>query len=139
MRKTPLILSLIAVVCLVASLGGHQTRPAATAAPATAAASKRPAVSSVHHVLSARLDPARHTVAVTDEIAWPADNTASQLTFVLNSTLRVTASDPSVEEVIAPATAHPVGIEQGSVAPNGIARVSSTWRKEPKCQDAEHH
>jgi hypothetical protein len=126
MRKTSPILSLIAVVCLVASLGGHQTRPAAPAAPATAAASKRPAVSSVHHVLSVRLDPARHTVAVTDEIAWPADNTASQLTFVLNSTLRITASDPSVEEVIAPVTAHPVGIDQGSPLPVRRYRVTRT-------------
>ena len=126
MRRASLIISLVAVVCLVASLGGQQARPASPAAPATAAASGPQAVSSVHHVLSVRLDPARHTVAVSDEIAWPAGNTATQLTFVLNGRLRITASEPKVEEVIAPATAHPVGIDQGSPVPVKRYRVTRT-------------
>ena len=123
MKKTSLILSLVATVCLAETLGGQQAKPAV---PAPAPSSKPPAAAPLHHVLGVKLDPARHTVAVTDEIAWPAGSPTSQLTFVLNGRMRITASDPKVEEVITPATARPVGIDQGNPVPVKRYRVTRT-------------
>jgi aminopeptidase N len=125
MKNTSLTLSLVAVVCLTASAGGQQNKPA-PAIPAAAPASKPTAAPPIHHALTVKMNPATHTLVVTDRIAWPAGDPAARLSFVLNSKLRITASDPKVEEVAAPAAARPVGMDQGSPVPVKRYRVTRT-------------
>jgi hypothetical protein len=126
MKPTPFLISLCVLGGLVTTAVGQQpTKPASPATPAAAAVSKpatpappvaTPAATPLTHRLSVKLDPERHAVTVTDEIPWPTTTAtpATPVTFVLNAKLRITASDPKVEEVATPATAHPVGIDQGS-------------------------
>ncbi|MCX6543816.1 MAG: M20/M25/M40 family metallo-hydrolase [Acidobacteria bacterium] len=123
MRAAASFASLVTVVCLTSALDGHQTNPAAVP---TTAAPKAPAIAPVDHNLDVRLDPPRHAVTITDQIAWPNDGKASPLSFVLNSALHITASSPKVEEVTAPAAARPVGIDQGSPVPVKRYRVTPT-------------
>ena len=146
MKKACFALSLALLACLAARIDGRQAAPAAPAqktatAPPANAAAKPPAnapvkatapaqapvpgtIGPIHHVLTVSVDPARHLVAIADQIGWPADAPASTLTFVLNARLRITSSVPQVEEIATPVAARPVGIDQGAPVPVKRYRVT---------------
>jgi len=127
MKKATLIFFLAAMVSFAETLGGQQSKPAATPpAKPTAVTAATPAPVPVHHQLSVTLDPARHSLAVTDEIGWPGGGPGSQFTFVLNSRLTIATSNLRIEEVAVPATARPVGMDQGSPVPVRRFRVTRT-------------
>ncbi len=64
----------------------------------TASAAGPPARPYPQHTLAVTLDPATHTVTVTDTVI-PADGAPAPEGFLLNKALRVTDSEPAVEEV----------------------------------------
>jgi hypothetical protein len=55
-----------------------------------------PGVPTAHHVLSVRLDPARHFLAATDTVTWSGGAPPSDLSFELNGQLRITSAAPAV-------------------------------------------
>jgi Peptidase family M28/PDZ domain/Peptidase family M1 domain len=116
---------LSAALVASASAGAQQ---AATATVPTPSSSGR-----VHHALKISLDPARDWLSVEDVVSVPADSSGpgrreslGMTDFLLHAGLRITASEPAVEEVPLGDTERFFGINSSAVqAPLKRYRVAS--------------
>ncbi|HSD29115.1 MAG TPA: hypothetical protein VLL75_17575, partial [Vicinamibacteria bacterium] len=127
---------LSAALALSASVGAAQ-QPAG----ATAAASSSPS-GRVHHSLKVTLDPTRGWLSVEDVVTVPAGSSGpgrreslgmTGVELLLHAGLRITASEPAVEEVQLGDTSRFLGINSSSVqaplkryrvaAPNATVRL----------------
>jgi len=123
----------VLTLALAAAVSAQQPRPAAPVPGAPAAPAAPPAPT--HHALTVRLTPASHLLSVRDEVSLAAGHKAP-VTFALNGRLRITASEPKVEEIPDPAAANARGIDQGRpdrvrryrvVAPAAVTRLTLAY------------